>query len=115
MKEIFTIDYWKGLIIDKFIMSYVKGFFERLKGYTFFSSLLLLSAQIAAVVFANNESILNILNIIISALGDTVSGVASPNEITIAANAILAIYGLIMKLVKLWKGVPQVPTIVIKK
>ena len=113
--KVFSIDYWKALVIDKFVKSYLKGFFDRIKGYTFFSSLLLTVVQVSAVIFANNESVLNVLNIIISAFGDVATGLAQPNEITMVATSIMAIIGLIAKAIKAYQGKPQVPTIVVKK
>ena len=113
--KIFTLNYRQGLLVDRFLKTYLKGFFDRIKGYTFFTSLILTLLQVGAVLFAQNDSVLNVLNIILKAFGDVATGVAQPNEITMVATSITAIWGLILKLIKSYKGEPQVPTIVIKK
>ena len=121
LPSILTWDYWKVLLFDKFVKSYLKGAVDRIKGYTFFSGFLLTVFQVAVVILTQQpssetiSSIIQVLQVLIASFSDTVSGVASPSEINIFATSLLAIWGLILKFIKLYKQVPQVPNVVVPK
>lgn len=113
--KIFSLDYWKTLLIERFVKGYLKGFIDRIKGYTTLTAILLFVLNIASVMLSDNAQVVGILTMIIAAFGDVGSGVASPTDVQTVATSLLAIGGVIMKLVKWAQGKPQVPTIVIKK
>lgn len=113
--KIFSLDYWKEMLIDRFIKSYLKGFIDRIKGYATFTGILLFGLHVASVMLSSNEQASSILQMIIDAFGDVGSGAASSDDIKAVGSSLLVIFGVVMKLIKWAQGKPQVPTIVIKK
>lgn len=104
----------KDLILDKFLKSYLGDLIKRLDGYKFFLGLTLSILQIANQMAGGKVPFLETVVEVINGTG-TVEAVLQPDDIGILATSLWAIYGLIMKAVKLYKGVPQVPMLIIKK
>jgi hypothetical protein len=104
----------REMVLDNFVKSYLSDLIKRLDGYKFFLGLTLTLLQIGEKLYGKD---LPILNTIIEALNGHggFEAILQPNDIGILATSLLAVYGLIMKGVKRYKGVPQVPSLILPK
>ena len=109
-----VIGWFRAIIIDKFFLSYLKDLIKRLDGYKTLLGIVFLGLQVAKIIVPNPEA-KGIIDVILSAFGDTFNQVASPDEIGVFAASLIAIWGTVHKIYKWFKGVPQVPTIVQEK
>lgn len=104
----------KKIIVDKFVKDYLGDLLKRLDGYKFFLGLTLSLLQLGAKIYGKDIPFL-------ATIMETMSGTAGvesilqPDDIGLLASSLLAVYGLLMKGVKLYKGIPQVPSLILPK
>ncbi len=104
----FSLDYWKNLVIEKFLKSYLTDFVKRLEGYKTLTGGLLTVFQIA-VQLVTNDSASGVLQILIDSFSGVATASASGEQVSIFSSSLLAIYGAGMKIYKAYKNEPQVP------
>lgn len=114
IKSWFTLDNIKEWFLKVFLVDYLSSFLKRMDGYTAFLNVVLTILQVVAVMVTSPET-LSTLAVLIKAFSDVASGVMGPEDITIVATSLMAIYGAIMRGVKKVRGVPQVPYLIVNK
>ena len=104
----------KKQVFEIFIKGYLADFVKRQKGYVFLISVILALIQVAIGIITSPDA-LYVLSMIASIFGDVAPFKLTPQDVAEASTAILAIWGLVNKFLKMAKGLPQVPTIIIEK
>jgi len=97
----------KGYFTDKLVKSYLLQLVKRLDGYKTFLGIGLTLLQIASHLLDKNVPILATIIGVLQE-GD-VTTIVPEGDIGILATSLLALWGLIMKVYKASKGLPQVP------
>ena len=108
------VDSFKTSIIERFLKGYVVDYLKRQKGFVMFGGIIYTLIQVAAAMAVDPQAV-SVIGTILNAFKDTFTGVLQPNEITIVATSLVALYGAFAKALKAAKGLPQVPTIVVDK
>jgi hypothetical protein len=98
-------------IVNKILLkNYLSKLIDRLDGYKWFLSTSLTILLGASYNAGGNNDILNV--IITQLMNGNVEALLNPEEIAIITTSIMSVYSLIMKVVKKFKGQPQVPEMV---
>lgn len=104
----------KSYLLENIVSGYLTSFLKRLDGYKSFLGIILTIFYVAAQMITD-PNVSGILAVFIKAFSGVTEGHLDAADISVLASSFLAIWGIIQKLIKKHRGIPQVPTIVIEK
>jgi len=108
------IDKLKNYFLDIIVVRYLSDFLKRLDGYKTLLGFVLTVVQVLAEMLTSPES-MGVFAVLIKVLSNVAQGQLDASDVTIVATSLLTLWGVIKKVYKNRKGIPQVPTIVIDK
>ena len=104
----------KEWFLKVFLVTYLKDFLNRLRGYRTFLGFILTMMQVASQLALSPEAT-SILGVLIKAFSDVATGQLDPQDLTIVATSLYSLYGVVMKIFKKITDRPQIPTIITEK